>query len=78
VPKGFAHGFVVLSDEATVSYKCDVFYSPENESGIYFADPTLAIDWRVPANQIIVSDKDKKYATFREVSANEKNIGHWR
>ncbi len=78
VPKGFAHGFVVLSETALVSYKCDGFYAPEHEAGIHYADPQLAIDWQVPLSQILVSEKDKKHATFREVSANEKIIGHRR
>lgn len=78
VPKGFAHGFVVLSPTALVSYKCDAYYSPQNESGIFYGDLDLNIDWRVPPDKIIVSDKDKKNAPFREVRQNEKLIGHRR
>ncbi len=78
IPKGFAHGFVVLSESALVSYKCDAYYSPQNESGIYFGDADLAINWGVPADQIIASEKDRKNASFREVRNNEKLIGHGR
>lgn len=59
VPKGFAHGFVVLSDEVVLQYKCDNYYSPENEGGIAWNDPALGIDWQIPAEDIILSDKDK-------------------
>ena len=59
VPKGFAHGFVVLSDEVVLQYKCDDYYSPENEGGIAWDDPALGIDWQIPAEDIILSDKDK-------------------
>lgn len=65
VPRGFAHGFVVLSDVAVFSYKCDNFYAPGNEGGIYFADPTLNIDWQVPQEKIILSDKDRKNPLFQ-------------
>ncbi|HKO79190.1 MAG TPA: dTDP-4-dehydrorhamnose 3,5-epimerase [Chitinophagaceae bacterium] len=58
IPKGFAHGFSVLSDKAEVSYKCDVFYNKESERGIRFDDPSLNIDWQIPADKAIVSDKD--------------------
>ena len=60
VPKGFAHGFSVLSDEAVVLYKCDAFYHPESDSGIRYNDPELAIDWLIPAESVKVSDKDTK------------------
>ncbi|MBN8688364.1 MAG: dTDP-4-dehydrorhamnose 3,5-epimerase [Chitinophagales bacterium] len=58
VPRGFAHGFSVLSEQAEVLYKCDGFYSKESEGGIIYNDPALAIDWRIPADSAIVSDKD--------------------
>jgi dTDP-4-dehydrorhamnose 3,5-epimerase len=61
VPEGFAHGFSVLSEEAVVQYKCNNYYSPENERGIAFDDPELGIDWQVPTDKIILSDKDRKY-----------------
>lgn len=58
IPKGFAHGFVVLSDYARVSYKVDAYYAPEREAGVRFDDPDLAIDWALPAEQLIVSKRD--------------------
>ena len=58
VPKGFAHGFSVLSEQAEVLYKCDGYYSKESEGGILYNDPALNIDWQVPADKIIVSGKD--------------------
>ena len=59
IPKGFAHGFSVLSDSAIVFYKCDEFYAPDYERGIHFKDPKINIDWKVRLNQAIVSDKDQ-------------------
>lgn len=58
VPKGFAHGFSVLSEKAVVMYKCDQFYNKESEGGIIYNDPSLNIDWKVPADKMIVSEKD--------------------
>jgi dTDP-4-dehydrorhamnose 3,5-epimerase len=58
IPAGFAHGFSVLSESATVLYKCDRLYNRESEGGIRFDDPALAIDWKVPSAQAIVSEKD--------------------
>lgn len=60
IPKGFAHGFVVLSSTAIVNYKVDQIYSPDHETGINYNDETLNIDWRIPYNDLIVSKKDKK------------------
>jgi len=59
IPKGFAHGFAVLSPVALFQYKCDEFYAPQSESGIQMFDPSLGIDWRIPAEEAILSDKDK-------------------
>lgn len=59
VPRGFAHGFVVLSDEAVFQYKCDNYYSPAHEGAIRWNDPRLHIDWQLPQNEIILSEKDK-------------------
>lgn len=59
IPKGFAHGFSVLSEKAEVLYKCDVFYNKQSERGIRFDDPSLNIDWQIPADKAIVSDKDQ-------------------
>lgn len=58
VPRGFAHGFVVLSDEAEFSYKCDNYYSKEHEAGIIYNDKSLAINWQLPDAGLIVSEKD--------------------
>ena len=58
IPVGFAHGFSVLSEKAAVMYKCDNFYNKESEAGIIYNDPALAIDWKIPADRAIVSDKD--------------------
>ncbi|RBP34678.1 dTDP-4-dehydrorhamnose 3,5-epimerase [Oceanihabitans sediminis] len=58
VPRGFAHGFVVLSDTAIFSYKCDNYYNKESEGGIIYNDPTLNIDWQLPNNELVVSEKD--------------------
>jgi dTDP-4-dehydrorhamnose 3,5-epimerase len=59
IPKGFAHGFSVLSEKAEVMYKCDGFYNKESEGGIVYNDEELNIDWRIPAEAAIVSEKDK-------------------
>lgn len=61
IPNGFAHGFAVLSKEALFAYKCDEFYHPEAECGIAWDDPTLSIDWGLPKEDIILSEKDKGY-----------------
>ena len=58
IPAGFAHGFSVLSDEAVFAYKCDQFYSKNSERGIKFNDPTIAVDWKIPEEKMIVSEKD--------------------
>lgn len=60
VPAGFAHGFSVLSEKATVLYKCDKFYNKESEGGISYNDPDLNINWQIPAGQEIISDKDRQ------------------
>ncbi|HEY5465238.1 MAG TPA: dTDP-4-dehydrorhamnose 3,5-epimerase [Hanamia sp.] len=59
VPKGFAHGYSVISETAEVFYKCDEFYHKESEGGLAWNDPGLQIDWKIPADKIVVSDKDK-------------------
>ncbi|MFA6151949.1 MAG: dTDP-4-dehydrorhamnose 3,5-epimerase [Chitinophagaceae bacterium] len=59
IPRGFAHGYSVLSDTAEVFYKCDNFYSKENEGGVFYNDPTLGIDWKIDLADAIISDKDK-------------------
>ena len=64
VPRGFAHGFVVLSDTAVFSYKCDNYYNKETESGIIYNDPTLNIDWKLPKDQLQLSEKDLQLPKF--------------
>ena len=61
VPRGFAHGFSVLSEEAVFQYKCDNFYHPEADGGISILDTTLGIDWRIPTDKAILSEKDTKH-----------------
>lgn len=66
VPAGFAHGFSVLSDNAEVLYKCDNFYNNDAETGIIYKDAELNIDWKIPAEDIIVSEKDKSYPSLAQ------------
>jgi len=68
LPKGMAHGFAVLSEVAVFQYKCDAYYSPDSEGAIAWNDPMLAIDWQLPATDVILSDKDKHHPTFEEFS----------
>lgn len=70
IPRGFAHGFVVLSDSAEFFYKCDNYYSREHDGGIYFNDPTLQIDWMIPSDKLIVSEKDKALPMLKDVQIN--------
>lgn len=70
VPKGFAHGFSVLSERAEVLYKCDGFYNKESEGGIRFDDPSLHIDWQVPAGKATISDKDQVLPSLAEAQTN--------
>lgn len=58
IPKGFAHGYSVLSDQAEVFYKCDAFYHKEAEGGILYSDPFLGINWQIPQNKQVISEKD--------------------
>lgn len=71
VPRGFAHGFVVLSEKALFQYKVDNFYDPAADRGIAFDDTSLGIDWTIPAEQLLLSDKDKKHPTLKEWSARQ-------
>ena len=66
IPKGFAHGFAVLSETAVFQYKCDEFYHPEADSGISILDDTLGIDWRIPTEKAILSDKDTKHPLLKD------------
>lgn len=61
IPRGFAHGFAVLSEEAIFQYKCDTFYDPEREAGIAYDDPQIGIDWGLPAEDIVLSEKDRRH-----------------
>lgn len=61
IPRGFAHGFVVLSDEAVFQYKCDNYYAPQYEGAIIWNDPELGIDWQIPRKDVILSAKDKEH-----------------
>jgi dTDP-4-dehydrorhamnose 3,5-epimerase len=65
VPRGFAHGFLVLSETATFFYKCDNFYNKESEGGIIYNDETIAVDWQFPSENLIISDKDKVQPTLK-------------
>lgn len=64
IPRGFAHGFVVLSDEAVFQYKCDNPYAPQSEGAIMWNDPALGIDWRIPVGDVLVSAKDECHPTL--------------
>ena len=66
IPRGFAHGFSVLSPTAVFAYKCDNFYNKESEGGIIWNDAELGIDWKLPMSDIILSEKDKVQKTFQE------------
>ena len=66
IDKGFAHGFAVLSETAVFQYKCDEFYHPEADCGIQLLDPALGIDWRVPVDKMLLSDKDRNRPTLAE------------
>lgn len=69
IPRGFAHGFSVLSETAEFAYKCDNFYCKVSESGICYNDADLAIDWGIEADRVVVSDKDKVLPAFKEWEA---------
>lgn len=66
IPKGFAHGFSVLSDTAVFQYKCDNFYAPQAEAGIQLSDDVLGIDWQIPIQYAILSEKDMKYPLLKD------------
>ncbi|MBO7458142.1 MAG: dTDP-4-dehydrorhamnose 3,5-epimerase [Paludibacteraceae bacterium] len=67
IPRGFAHGFSVLSENAIFTYKCDNLYHPECEGGVLLSDSVLAIDWRIPEDARIISEKDTKHPAFNEL-----------
>lgn len=66
ISRGFAHGFSVLSEEAVFQYKCDNLYAPDHEGGINILDESLGIDWRIPADKMILSPKDLKHPKLRD------------
>jgi len=67
IPRGFAHGFSVLSEKAVFTYKCDNLYHPEADGGILLSDPDLKIDWQVPEKDRILSEKDKKHPMLKDL-----------
>ncbi|MGM9741976.1 MAG: dTDP-4-dehydrorhamnose 3,5-epimerase [Candidatus Cryptobacteroides sp.] len=67
IPRGFAHGFAVLSETAVFQYKCDNFYAPQSEGAIAWDDPDLGIDWRIPEGREVLSAKDKVHPRLRDV-----------
>ena len=66
VPRGFAHGFAVLSETAVFQYKCDNFYAPQADGGIFIKDDFLGIDWRIPADKALLSEKDTLHACLKD------------
>lgn len=67
IPKGFAHGYVVLEDDTVFQYKCDEYYHPESEAGIAWNDPQIGIEWPLSEDEIILSDKDRNRLTLKEL-----------
>ncbi len=67
IPRGFAHGFCVLSEEVIFQYKCDNYYAPQSEGALRWDDPDLAIDWQIPSGDIILSDKDMDNPGFKDL-----------
>ena len=66
IPRGFAHGFSVLTPEVIFQYKCDNFYAPQSESALAWDDPDLGIDWRIPSNKVILSEKDRHHPRLKD------------
>ncbi len=66
VPRGFAHGFAVLSETAVFQYKCDNFYAPQADGGISILDDSLCIDWKIPTDKALLSEKDTKHALLKD------------
>lgn len=69
IPKGFAHGFAVLSETAVFQYKCDEFYHPEADGGISILDDSLNIDWQIPTDKAILSEKDTKHSLLKDIDS---------
>lgn len=66
IPKGFAHGFAVLSGEAVFQYKCDAFYAPDSEGAIAWNDPEIGVDWRIPEDKVMLSAKDRNHSLLKD------------
>ena len=69
IPRGFAHGFAVLSEEAIFQYKCDNYYAPQAEGAVAWDDPELGIDWGVPMDKVILSEKDSKHPFLKDLDS---------
>lgn len=67
IPRGFAHGFIVLSEKAVFQYKCDNYYMPEHEGALLWSDPALGIDWLLPEDEIVLSEKDKHNPLLKDI-----------
>src|SRR5574344_226608 len=70
IPRGFAHGFSVLSETAIFTYKCDNLYHPDADGGVLYNDPDLGIDWKIPLDKAIISEKDTKHPLLKDVMLN--------
>lgn len=66
IPRGFAHGFSVLTDEVIFQYKCDNFYAPQSEGALAWDDPDMGIDWRIPTDKVLLSEKDRHHSRLRD------------
>lgn len=69
IPRGFAHGFAVLSEEAVFQYKCDNYYAPQSEGSVAWNDPDLAIDWKIDLDKAILSEKDSKHPRLKDIDS---------
>ena len=69
IPRGFAHGFAVLSDEVIFQYKCDNYYAPQSEGAVAWNDPDLGIDWGVPADKVMLSAKDMNHPQLKDIDS---------
>jgi dTDP-4-dehydrorhamnose 3,5-epimerase len=77
VPRGFAHGFVVLEDDTVFAYKVDNYYSPENDRGVAFNDPELSIDWKLNVDQLKLSDKDKRQPLLSDADMFDYSVNYY-
>ena len=68
IPRGFAHGFVVLTNDTIVQYKCDNYYHPQSEGGLLWSDPALNIDWKLPLSDIVLSEKDEENPLLKDIT----------